>query len=168
MKLRISTTIVAIVLASGLASAQQPKTETPPPKLPAELQKPRSQTQAEFAVAAGDTVLFAYQSKEVTRRTVKILETQAAWLKQHASLPVSLEAYCDDDMPAEQMRQLCLERGNAVKAELVRGGVAADRVKVTAFIDPPVRKGGGATAAGRKEDDKSRRNNRRVMTRVDG
>lgn len=173
MKLaRMSLVTLAALLApaagawaqqTGAAPATQPKTVLPATTI----SKPRSQLQAEFAVAAGDTVLFAYQAKELTQRTTKILGSQANWLKEHADLPVSLEAYCDDDMPPEQTRQLCLARGNMVKAELVRLGVGAERIKIVTFIDPPIRKGGGAAASGRKDEDKNRRGNRRVMTRID-
>src|SRR5688572_2365423 len=172
MKIAGPSVVVLAMALLGAEPAFSQQTPTPaqqPGKtvLPATtIATPRSQLQAEFAVAAGDTVLFAYQAKELTQRTAKILASQAAWLKQHANLPVSLEAYCDDDLPPEQTRQLCLDRGNAVKAELVRLGVGADRIKVVAFIDPPIRKGGGATASGRKDDDKNRRGNRRVMTRI--
>jgi outer membrane protein OmpA-like peptidoglycan-associated protein len=181
MLLRTSVVLAALVLSAGLSLAQQgqqpkpgaptPQTAaqpaTPPVKLPADLVKPRSQLQAEFAVASGDTVLFAYQGKDLTKRSVKILETQAAWLKEHADLPITLEAYCDDDLSREKTQQLCIDRGNSVKTELVRLGIAAERFKIVTFIDPPPKKGGGAAADGRKEEDKNRRNNRRVMTRID-
>jgi len=186
MLLRSSIAFTTVLLAAGLALAQQP-TPTPtapkptpapttqaatppnqPVKLPAEIQRPRSQLQAELAVQAGDSVLFPYQGKDLTKRSIKILETQSTWLKEHAALPISLEAFCDDDLPVEQTRQLCLDRANAVKTELVRLGVAADRFKIVTFIDPPPRKGGGAAAGGRKDEDKNRRNNRRVVTRIDG
>lgn len=167
----ILSLMIAPLAAQQPATPGTPAPATPaaqPPKLPADLAKPRSQLQAEFAVAAGDTVLFAYQSKELTKRSAKILEGQATWLKQHAGLAITLEAYCDDDLPAEQTQALCQERGNIVKTELVRLGIAADRFRIAAFIDPPGRKSGGATSGGRKDDDKNRRNNRRVMTRIDG
>jgi outer membrane protein OmpA-like peptidoglycan-associated protein len=172
MKIAESSVVVLAMTLLGAAPilAQTPAPATQPGKtvLPATtIATPRSQLQAEFAVAAGDTVLFAYQARELTQRTSKILASQAAWLKQHANLPISLEAYCDDDLPPEQTRQLCLDRGNVVKAELVRLGVGAERIKVVAFIDPPIRKGGGASAGGRKDEDKNRRGNRRVMTRID-
>jgi peptidoglycan-associated lipoprotein len=172
MSLRIvSAMLLAGVVGIGSAHAETPAKPTPQtaakPTVPANLQKPRSQLQAEFAVAAGDTVLFPYQGKELSKRATKIVENQADWLKQHADLKISLEAYCDDDLPPDQTRALCQARAQTVKADLVRLGVSADRISILTFIDPPPRKGGGATAGGRKAEDKDRRGNRRVMTRID-
>jgi len=176
MSLRL---LPAMILAAGVLGAAASHAQTPPASatpqtaakpavtVPANLQKPRSQLQAEFAVAAGDTVLFPYQGKELSKRSTKIVESQAEWLKQHADLRISLEAYCDDDLAPAQTRALCQARAETVKADLVRLGVAAERISIVTFIDPPPRKGGGATAGGRKTEDKERRSNRRVMTRID-
>lgn len=158
------------------ASAQQTPQAAPPAPpaapanvpLPAKIDAPRSQLQAEFALAAGDTVLFAYQAKDLNRRSQKILETQAAWLKERPHLKVTLEAYCDDDLPATAMRALCTDRAAEVSAFLVKQGVPAERIATQVFPDPPARKGGGLAAGGRAEEDKNRRGNRRVMTRIAG
>src|SRR5262245_62099989 len=121
MRLRI---VAAVVLLAGFVGAGGVQAETPAkptpqtaakPTVPANLQKPRSQLQAEFAFAAGDTVLFPYQGKELSKRATKIVENQADWLKQHADLKISLEAYCDDDLPADQTRALCQARAATVK-----------------------------------------------------
>ncbi len=178
MRVRFVSFAVLIAGMLGAASghaqtpAAQPATQPTPqtaakPTVPANLQKPRSQLQAEFAVAAGDTVLFPYQGKELSKRATKIVESQADWLKQHADLKITLEAYCDDDLQPAQSRALCQGRAETVKGDLVRLGVTAARISIVTFIDPPPRKGGGATASGRKTEDKDRRGNRRVMTRID-
>ncbi|QQS14504.1 MAG: OmpA family protein [Rhodospirillales bacterium] len=136
---------------------------------------PPTQLQAEFAVAVGDTVMFNYQSKDLTLRSLKILDNQAVWLKGRADLKITVEAYCDDDLEGAKAREFCLSRGREVRDYLVKQGVAAERITVVAFEDAPApRRAAKAEAkpdakpdpkkAGKSE--KARKGNRRAVTRV--
>jgi outer membrane protein OmpA-like peptidoglycan-associated protein len=192
-----------MVALSGAAAAQTPPTVPPsaPPQIapkPAEptvTPAPPSQLQSEFAIAAGDTVMFPYQSTELTLRSLKILDNQATWLKARPDLKVTLEAYCDDDIEPAKAREFCLTRARAVRDYLVKQGVQSERMTLVAFDDTqaprrvakadtskPGTKKSDATkteanksetdkadakkAKKEKKDEKARRTNRRVSTRV--
>jgi peptidoglycan-associated lipoprotein len=129
----------------------------PRPETPAVTPVPVGQLQSEFAVAAGDTVLFGYQSTELTPRSAKILDNQAQWLKARPEVKVTLEAHCDDDIDPGRAHAFCLDRARAVRDHLVRRGVKADRIALVAFDGKKSTK-----------DEKVRRTNRRVDTRVSG
>jgi outer membrane protein OmpA-like peptidoglycan-associated protein len=184
-----SRAVLASLLLAGLAGAAAAQTPpagapqgtpqaAPRPALPAVTPQPASQLQAEFAVAAGDTVLFLYQSNELTLRSIKILDNQAAWLKNRADVKITIEAYCDDDIDPKQAAAFCLNRARAVRDYFVKQGIASERMSLVAFDDrqapkPPPKKADSKKADGKKadgkkpgKDDKARRTNRRVSTRV--
>lgn len=161
---------------AGAAAAQTQPTIPPasPPQIapkapvPAGAPAPASQLQAEFAVAVGDTVLFPYQSNDLTLRSIKILDNQVNWLKSKPDVRVTIEAYCDDDIDPKQAREFCLNRARAVRDYFVKQGLPNDRMSLIAFDDTqaPKRPSKNADAKKAKKNDKARRTNRRVSTRV--
>jgi outer membrane protein OmpA-like peptidoglycan-associated protein len=175
--------ILALVLASGAVAQTQP-TQPPPqppgppqiaprPVQPGPVPQPPTQLQSEFAVAVGDTVMFPYQSAELTLRSLKILDNQAKWLVAKPEIKVRLEAYCDDDIDPAQAREFCLSRARAVRDYLVKQGVKSERISLAAFDDSQAPRTGSKaeTKKGKKDkkdkkDEKNRRTNRRVSTRV--
>ncbi len=195
----VLVSILVSVLAGG-AWAQTPPNPppakppqiAPKPALPTVTPAPASQLQSEFAVAVGDTVLFPYQSKELTLRSLKILDNQAKWLKAKPEVKVTLEAYCDDDIDPGQAREFCMSRAREVRDYLVRQGVTSERISLVAFDDSQAprrvsksdkksdttKTESGKSESGKtdtkanpdskkgKKDEKARRTNRRVATRV--
>jgi peptidoglycan-associated lipoprotein len=138
--------LVAIVAAclSGAAAAQTQPTIPPasapqiapgPAAKPAVLPAAPSQLQSEFAVAVGDTVMFPYQSKDLTARSLKVLDNQAKWLIARPDVKVTLEAYCDDDIEPARAQEFCMSRAREVRDYLVRQGVASERISLVAFDD---------------------------------
>jgi peptidoglycan-associated lipoprotein len=189
----VLVSILAFALAGSAAAQTQtnpppakPPQIAPKPSLPTATPAPASQLQSEFAVAVGDTVLFPYQSKELTLRSLKILDNQAKWLKAKPEVKVTLEAYCDDDIEPSQAREFCMSRAREVRDYLVRQGVASERISLVAFDDSqaPRRvskpkdsktdtksdsksdKQANPDSKKGKKDEKARRTNRRVATRV--
>ncbi|TXL74417.1 hypothetical protein FHP25_16745 [Vineibacter terrae] len=174
--------ILVAMLAGGGAAAQTqppaaPKPATPPAAAPPAAPKPMpppgpppapvSQLQSEFAVAVGDTVMFPYQSTDLTLRSLKILDNQAKWLIAKPEVKVTLEAYCDDDIEPAKAQEFCLTRGRQVRDYLVKQGVASERISLVAFDDKQAPRSGAKTDSKKgKKDDKNRRTNRRVSTRV--
>jgi outer membrane protein OmpA-like peptidoglycan-associated protein len=182
-----------LLLAAG-AAAQTPPTIppssapqiAPKPAQPQATPAPVTQLQSEFAIAVGDTVLFPYQSKELTARSMKILDNQAKWLIARSEVKVTLEAYCDDDIDPAKATEFCLSRAREVRNYLVKQGVASERMALVAFDDskaphrkPPAETGKPGTTKpeaekadaskkdkSAKKDEKARRTNRRVATRV--
>ncbi|MCW5744902.1 MAG: OmpA family protein [Alphaproteobacteria bacterium] len=134
--------LIVLALAAP-AVAQTPPTIPPtaPPQIapkpaaPAAVPTPTSQLQSEFAVAAGDTVLFPYQSKDLTLRSLRILDNQAKWLKARPELKITIEAYCDDDIEPARASEFCLSRAREVRDYLVKQGVASERMSLIAFDD---------------------------------
>lgn len=163
--------IVMIALATGAAAQTPPATApagTPAPKpaTPAAPPAPVSQLQSEFAVAVGDTVMFPYQSKDLTLRSLKILDNQAKWLIAKPEVKVTLEAYCDDDIDPARAREFCLSRAREVRDYLVKQGVPSERMSLIAFDDTQVNRTAKPESKKGKKDEKNRRTNRRVSTRV--
>jgi peptidoglycan-associated lipoprotein len=186
----VLVSFLAVALA-GSATAQtqtnpppaKPPQIAPKPSLPTATPAPASQLQSEFAVAVGDTVLFPYQSKDLTLRSLKILDNQAKWLKAKPEVKVTLEAYCDDDIEPGKAREFCMSRAREVRDYLVRQGVASERISLVAFDDSQApRRVSKTDKSGKsdsksdtkanpdskkgKKDEKARRTNRRVATRV--
>jgi peptidoglycan-associated lipoprotein len=140
-----------------------PKPLPPPAPPPA----PVSQLQSEFAVAVGDSVMFPYQSKDLTLRSLKILDNQAKWLIAKPEVKVTLEAYCDDDIEQAKAQEFCLSRAREVRDYLVKQGVMSERISLVAFDDTQAPRTGAKPESKKgKKDDKNRRTNRRVSTRV--
>ena len=138
----VLVSILVFVLAGGAWAQSQPAPPpskppqiAPKPSLPTVTPAPTSQLQSEFAVAVGDTVLFPYQSKELTLRSIRILDNQAKWLKVKPEVKVTLEAYCDDDIDPKDAREFCMSRAREVRDYLVRQGVASERISLVAFDD---------------------------------
>jgi outer membrane protein OmpA-like peptidoglycan-associated protein len=196
----------ALLMAlSAAALAQTGTAPTVPPAAPPQIAPkpaeptvtpaPPSQLQSEFAIAAGDTVMFPYQSNQLTLRSLKILDNQASWLKARPEVKVTLEAYCDDDIEPAKAREFCLTRARSVRDYLVKQGVPSERMTLVAFDDTQAprrpakadKTKAGATktdttkpdaskteadkadakkAKKDKKDEKARRTNRRVSTRV--
>jgi outer membrane protein OmpA-like peptidoglycan-associated protein len=160
MKRLIAAAILMALTSVAFAQTQADEPPPPPelvprPEAPAVMPVPVGQLQSEFAVAAGDTVLFAHQSTEIDPRSAKILDNQARWLKARPDLKITLEAWCDDDIDPGRAHEFCLDRARAVRDHLVRRGVKAERISPVAFD-------GRKTA----KDEKARRTNRRVDTRI--
>ncbi len=167
----VIASIVMVALATG-AVAQTPPA-TPPagtpatkPATPPAPPTPVTQLQSEFAVAVGDTVMFPYQSNDLTLKSLKILDNQAKWLAAKPDVKVTLEAYCDDDIEPAKSREFCLSRARGVRDYLVKQGVQSERISLIAFDDTQVTRTAKPESKKGKKDDKNRRTNRRVSTRV--
>jgi outer membrane protein OmpA-like peptidoglycan-associated protein len=193
--MKYATVLVAIIALAVPAAAQTQPTIPPSsapqiaPKAtpaPAVTPAPATQLQSEFAVAVGDTVMFPYQSNELTSKSLKVLDNQAKWLIGRPDVKVTLEAYCDDDIDPAQAREFCLTRARAVRDYLVKQGVPSERMSLVAFDDTqaprkpttananksattktdPAKPDAARKDSKTKKDDKARRTNRRVSTRV--
>jgi len=98
---------------------QPPVTPTPPP--------------TPVARAELKTVHFDFDKSDIRSEDARILEGNAAYLKGNPAGKVALEGYCDPRGTEEYNRGLGLRRANAVKAYLVKLGIAADRMSVISF-----------------------------------
>jgi len=62
-----------------------------------------------------------------------ISEATAAFLRDHPKLKIVIEGHCDDRGSAEYNLGLGDNRANELKSELVKAGIAPDRIKVMSY-----------------------------------
>lgn len=81
----------------------------------------------------GDRVFFGYDSFSLTSEARSVLERQAEWLSQYATLAVTIEGHADERGTREYNLALGERRANAVRSYLVALGVSASRVSVVSY-----------------------------------
>ena len=72
-------------------------------------------SQEDLIVNVGDRVFFGYDSAELDADAQELLQHQAAWLKQHNILSVTIEGHCDERGTREYNLALGEKRAQAVK-----------------------------------------------------
>jgi peptidoglycan-associated lipoprotein len=82
---------------------------------------------------ANDRVFFEYDSSVISTVGKSTLDKQAAYLKKNAKANVSVEGHCDERGTREYNLALGERRANAVKAYLVKAGVAGSRVSTISY-----------------------------------
>lgn len=93
--------------------------------------RPGSQEDLEQNV--GDRVFFGYDSSVLTAEGQSTLERQAAWMKQHGSVRVTLEGHADERGTREYNIALGERRANAAKNYLVSLGIDSSRLSVVSY-----------------------------------
>ena len=88
---------------------------------------------AEFQAEVGDRVFFSEGSAELGARARSALEAQAAWLKRHAALPVTVEGHADDAGVVNHNLEVSRRRAEAVRRRLIESGVAPERIRIVAY-----------------------------------
>jgi peptidoglycan-associated lipoprotein len=88
---------------------------------------------AEFQAQVGDRVFFSEGSAELGARARAALEAQAAWLRRHAGLPVTIEGHADDAGTVNHNLDVSKQRAEAVRRRLIEIGVAEERIRAVAF-----------------------------------
>lgn len=87
----------------------------------------------EFQTQVGDRVFFADGSAELGTRARGALEAQAAWLKRHATLSVTIEGHADDAGMSAHNFEVSRRRAEAVRQRLIECGVAPERIHIKAY-----------------------------------
>ena len=72
-------------------------------------------SQEDLIVNVGDRVFFDYDSAELDADAQELLQQQAAWLKEHNILSVTIEGHCDERGTREYNLALGEKRAQAVK-----------------------------------------------------
>lgn len=78
-------------------------------------------------------VYFDYDKYVVRDDQGEITKTDADFLKQHPNVSILIEGHCDDRGSEEYNLSLGDERANSVKAELVKAGISADRIRTVSY-----------------------------------
>ncbi|MEQ8227077.1 MAG: peptidoglycan-associated lipoprotein Pal [Rhodospirillales bacterium] len=87
----------------------------------------------QFVVDVGDRVFFSFDRFDVEPDQKAVLDRQAAWLKSHSSVTVTIEGHADERGTREYNLALGERRANAVKEYLIYQGIDAKRIKTVSY-----------------------------------
>lgn len=86
-----------------------------------------------FAAQTNHKVYFGFDKSTLTPAAQKDLWSQYEWLKEHSSIDVEIQGYCDERGPVAYNDKLGLRRANAAKAHLESLGMESSRIKTVTF-----------------------------------
>lgn len=110
----------------------------------------------ELKTKVGDTVLFHFDSSEVSPEGKEIVSRQAAYMQHYPSLTFTIEGHCDERGTREYNLALGERRATSVKTALEALGIPEQRLQTISYgKERPVAVGSGEAAAAR---------NRRAVT----
>ena len=149
---------------AGAAKTEMTKTETPQkpaaPAMKAKMAGPKAGSQADLVINVGDRVFFDYDKFNVKSDARATLEKQAAWLKKHSGLSITVEGHADERGTREYNLALGERRANSAKDYLIALGIGSGRIKTISYgKERPV-------ALGSNEEAWAQ--NRRAVTTVTG
>ncbi len=78
-------------------------------------------------------IYFDYDKYAIRADQAPISEQDAAYLRAHPEIKIVVEGHCDDRGSAEYNLGLGDNRANELKAELVKMGISADRIKTISY-----------------------------------
>jgi len=78
-------------------------------------------------------IFFEYDKYDVRADQQSTLQADAAFLKEHPNVKVTVEGHCDERGSTEYNLALGDNRANAVKQALVQSGVTADRIRTISY-----------------------------------
>jgi peptidoglycan-associated lipoprotein len=94
---------------------------------------PRPGTQEDLVANVGDRVFFDFDRYIIRADQRPTLERQAAWLRQHAGVNVSIEGHADERGTREYNLALGQRRADAARDTLVALGVAPVRIRTISY-----------------------------------
>ena len=149
----------AATSSAGSTTAATPSTTAATPSATAP-SGPTAGSQEDLVANVGDRVFFDFDKYNLKPDARAVLEKQAAWMKQFASVTVSIEGHCDERGTREYNLALGERRANSVKDFLVALGISPSRVKTISYgKERPVALG---------SDEQAWTQNRRGVTVVTG
>lgn len=90
-------------------------------------------SQEDLVVNVGDRVFFAFDRYDLSAEAREQLEKQAAWLKTHRHVTVTIEGHADERGTREYNLALGERRANSIKNYLVALGIDASRIEVVSY-----------------------------------
>jgi peptidoglycan-associated lipoprotein len=79
------------------------------------------------------TVYFAYDSDELSPEAIAALDSNAAWMRDHAGVRVLIEGNTDERGTLEYNLSLGARRANAVRNHLIRLGIPAAQLETISY-----------------------------------
>ncbi len=110
------------------ASARVTVTVPPPPPPP-----PAGPSEDELFAQNVKDIYFDFDKADVRHDQQSVIERDAAFLRQHPKIDVTVEGHCDERGSIEYNLALGDKRANAVKEMLVAGGVSSANVKTISY-----------------------------------
>lgn len=120
--------------------------------------QPAPGTQEDLTVSVGDRVFFDYDSAVLSPEATRVLDGQAAWLKQYPDVIVTIEGHTDERGTREYNLALGDRRANAVRNYLVALEISPQRILTISY--------GEERPAEPGHDETSWARNRRAVTVV--
>lgn len=133
--------------------------QTEAPAMPTNAIVPGSQEDLR-AQSGGDTVMFDYDSYELSADARSVLMRHAQWLKANAAVRVTLAGHCDERGTREYNLALGDRRANSVKNFLAGQGIDVGRLATISY--------GKERPASEGSDEAAMAGNRRAVTMVAG
>ena len=90
-------------------------------------------SQQDLVVNVGDRVYFDYDKYNLQAESRQVLEKQAAWLKENATVKVVIEGHADERGTREYNLALGERRANSVKDYLLALGIAENRIDTISY-----------------------------------
>jgi len=119
---------VALSMVAAPSAAQQ-RRPPPPPKLTG-IDALRAEF---FALAGTDTVFFGGASSSLSAPAKTVLQRQAAWLRRHPELIVSVEGHADAGDTRDRALAIAARRAAEVRDYLILFGVLPSQVTATSW-----------------------------------
>ncbi len=114
----------------GTQTATARVTVNPPPPPPP---PPPSPTEEEMFAQSIKDIYFDYDKSDIRADQQSSLQSDVAFLKQHANVSFTIEGHCDERGSTEYNLALGDSRANTVRNALVQAGVSADHIKTISY-----------------------------------
>jgi peptidoglycan-associated lipoprotein len=92
-----------------------------------------SATEEELFAQNVKDIYFDYDKGDIRPSEQASIQTDAQFLKQHASIHVTIEGHCDERGSTEYNLALGTNRADAVKNALIQAGIGGDRIKIYSY-----------------------------------
>jgi peptidoglycan-associated lipoprotein len=98
-----------------------------------EAMAPAPGSQEDLVINVGDRVFFGFDKSVITASAEKTLKRQAAWMRKHSTVTVTIEGHADERGTREYNLALGERRAVSVKNFLVALGVATRRIATISY-----------------------------------
>jgi peptidoglycan-associated lipoprotein len=86
-----------------------------------------------FVNMSQDRVFFSFNKYMLDHNAMRVLDSQARWLRQHPSVQLVIEGHCDERGTREYNLALGEKRANETKKYLVGRGVSAASIQIVSY-----------------------------------
>ncbi|CAK8163421.1 Peptidoglycan-associated protein [Candidatus Xenohaliotis californiensis] len=87
----------------------------------------------DFAITAGNRILFPHNSYQIKHEEQTILDHQIKWLSEYSEYEIILEGHCDERGTREYNIALGEKRANAIKNYMINAGIEQHRIKIASY-----------------------------------